>query len=130
MREYWPTYIVLSSTEEEICGFVRLGNQSDSLPLTIHAPGLADAAPLRLLLLSCGEEGAVQDLGAVHPDAEGYIAPQASIAPGDLPLWDAIALAEDWPSGKLCAVGWLWDARSAMWRLKEAAARYLAVPVE
>ncbi len=130
MTDNLPTYIVLRSTKEEICGFVRFENQSDAPLLTVHSPGLTDAAPLRLLLLSCGEEGAVQDLGAVHPDAEGYITPLVTVAPDELPLWDAVALAEDWPSGRLRAVGWLWNARGAMWRLKEAAARYLAVPAE
>lgn len=123
-------YVVLRGVRNELQGFVRLTEDAEALRVTLRAEGVPECGALRLLLLSGGEEGAAFDLGRMDAPREGSAALTRTFAPADLRLWDAVALAEDWPSGRLAAVGWLGGGEGPVWRLAEAAARFLAVPVE
>jgi len=121
-------YCVLRGMDSNALGFVRAEPTPTGLTFTIRAEALRSELPLRLMLLSRGEEGAAFDLGNVIPDTQGCINQTINCPALQLTLWDAIGLAEDWPSGRLLAAGWLRDPSGPLWRLMEAAAQYLAVP--
>lgn len=117
-------HILLKDARGRTQGWVRLQEAGSRLHLEMQKEAQADGAPLRLLLLSAGEEGAALDLGPVAPAAD-CTAVQCS---SPLRLWDALVLAEDWPSGRLVAAGWLGEAICPLWRLAEAAAQFLQLP--
>lgn len=122
------SYIVLQGVRSGVQGFVKLETQPDALGVTLCAQGLPPERPLRLLLLSAGEDGAALDLGGGAASGEGSVQWSRQQPRVTLALWDAVALAEDWPSGKLAAVGHL-GAASPLWQLAETAAHFLSVPV-
>lgn len=109
-------------------GSLRLLEDASGLTLHLQAEALPDTT-LRCLLLSAGEEGAVLDLGGSHATPQGTLALTRTTPPAELRLWDAFALTEDWPSGRLLLAGWLHEPAGPLWRLAEAAGRYLQVPV-
>lgn len=120
--------IVLRGVQNDVQGTARLEELPAGLRVTAHAEGLSPDAPVRLLLLSAGEEGAALDLGGADSTAAGIVHFTHIYPPVDLHLWDALALAEDWPSGRLAAAGWLRLPSGPVWRLAEAAARFLRIP--
>lgn len=109
-------------------GSLLLLEDASGLTLRLQAEGLPET-PLRCLLLSAGEEGAALDLGAAHASPQGTLLLTRTGPPADLRLWDAFALAEDWPSGRLLLAGCLHGPAGPLWRLAEAARWYLRVPV-
>ena len=117
-------HILLKDARGRTQGWARLAETDGTLQVEMQREAQEEGPPLRLLLISAGEEGAVLDLGAVDP-AAGCTAVQY-ITP--LRLWDALALAEDWPSGRLVVAGWLRETAGPLWRLAEAAAQFLQLP--
>lgn len=121
-------YVLLKGTDACMQGHIRFETSVSNTKLTLHAEGCRPGCPLRILLISCGEEHAVLDVGPIVPSENGVVRETRSLPPLKLRHWDAVVLAEDWPSAKLTAAGWLTGQSGARWRLQEAAARYLAVP--
>lgn len=122
-------FCVLRSVKNAVQGTVQVEESPAGAVFTLRAEALPDVLPLRLMLLSAGEDGAVLDLGLADVPARGRLCMTRQY-PANLSLWDALALAEDWPSGRLVAAAWLHAPSGPMWRLTEAATRFLAVPAE
>ena len=122
-------FCVLRSMKNAVQGTVQVEESPAGAVFTLRAEVLPDVLPLRLMLLSAGEDGAVLDLGLSDVPARGRLC-MTRQCPANLRLWDALALAEDWPSGRLVAAAWLHAPSGPMWRLAEAAARFLVVPAE
>lgn len=120
-------YAVLRGVRNEAKGFVRAEERGQECQLTVRAEGLP-AAPLRLLLVSDGEDGAALDLGVVDGAADGTLSLCRSLPPAELRPWDALVLAEDWPSGALVAAAWLHGSTGPVWQIAETAKWYLKVP--
>lgn len=129
--KYMPqgmTYAVLRGVRSQTQSVVRTQPLPEGVQLFLRAEGLPVDKPLRLLLVSSGEEGAALDLGEVVVSAQGAAGVCGLFAELELRLWDAAVLAEDWPSGRLVAAAWLWASTGPVWRLAAAAAQYLNVP--
>lgn len=122
------TYAVLRGMRNEVMGCMQIDSQTEGLRVTLRGDGLPESMPLRLLLLSIGEDGAALDLGIAAGSADGTIMLNRTVPPVELHLWDALALAEDWPSGRLVAAAWLRASAGPVWRLAEIAKWYLSVP--
>lgn len=122
-------FCVLHSVKNAVQGTVRVEESPAGAVFTLQAEAFPDVLPLRLMLISAGEDGAVLDLGLADVPAQGRLCVTRH-CPVELRLWDALSLAEDWPSGRLISAAWLHQPGGPMWRLAEAAARFLAVPVE
>lgn len=117
-------HILLKDARGRTQGWARLAEADGTLQVEMQREAQEAGLPLRLLLLSAGEDGAALDLGPVASDA-GCTTVQCSTS---LRLWDALALAEDWPSSRLVAAGWLRETAGPLWRLAEAAAQFLQLP--
>ena len=131
--EYRPAnmmYAVMRSVRSDAQGYMRAESLAEGTRVTLRAEGMPENASLRLLLLSCGEEGAVLDLGAGVSSDEGMVSLCRVVPPVEMQLWDAAVLAEDWPSGQLAAAAWLTASAGPVWRLAEAAKWYLTVPAK
>ena len=122
------TYTVLRGIRSQTQGVVRTQSLPEGLQFFLRAEGLPVDRPLRLLLVSSGEEGAALDLGRLDVSAQGTAGVCGLFPEVELRLWDAAVLVEDWPSGRLVAAAWLWTSTGPVWCLAEAAARYLNVP--
>lgn len=122
-------YIPLRSVRSELRGFARLEHTAKGWTADIQAGGEAANDSLRALLL-CGDEiGAAENLGALEPAAQDAAMLKRTLPAFEPRLWDAIVLAEDWPSGRIAAVGFLHAPPGcSVWQLQEAASRFLSVP--
>lgn len=123
-------YYTLQGMKNNIMGFVKLTSSSLGLHMTLHAEGIHSSYPLRILLSSADVDGAVLNLGRVYPNSQGVL-DQSIICPTDqLTLWDAICLAEDWPSSCLLSIGDLNGNMKSYWRFAETISHFLSVPIE
>lgn len=128
-RQSTMIYAVLQGQHCEAQGFARMDTATETLCVSLAMPVGQPEGFLRILLLSSGNEGAVQHLGKTEFSASGRVWWTKQLPGIDLTLWDAVGLAEDWPSGKLVAAAWL-GTPGQMWQLAEAASHFLAVPLE
>ena len=124
-------YIPLRAVRSGLRGFVRLEQTAHGWTADVQAGGAAANEPLRALLLCGDENGAAENLGLLEVAARDAAVLRRPLSAFEPRWWDALALAEDWPSGRIAAVGFLHEPPGcAVWQLQEAAARFLAVPAE
>ena len=127
-NEATTVYAVLRAARGCPAGFVRLESSLEQLRIFLCTETAADTLPLRLLMVSAGDDGAVLDLGQPSVSKEGAVRWEQHRPPEPLKRWDAVVLAQDWPSAALVAVGWLREAAAPLWRIREAIEQFLRFP--
>lgn len=123
-------YVLLRNSDGDITGYMQYLAAGEDARIIVEGSVPPDILPLRALLVSTQGDDAVLDLGRLRGTDRQCLSLrwQGKTHPG---LWDAAILAEDWPSGKLYAVGMIDDKRhTAAWQLARAAANFLRLPRE